>query len=245
MEKLDHSSKINGKLKQVFITGISQGIGKSIARVLLCSGYQVIGTVRSLDDKQFLEEELNPLGTKQLSIKICDLSFPHEIESLKKSLNNLSIDVLINNAGIGIKKSFDKISLEDWNNTIQTNLTASFLLAQWAFSTMKKANKGGLIIQISSMASVPYADKLDGFVAYTASKYAVAGLIENIAVEGKPYGINSLCISPDAVNTRMLKHMAPELEQKMEPLDIALFVRNMVENFNPYLSGLNIPLRTN
>ncbi len=226
------------------MTGISDGIGKATLLRLLSQGHYVYGNVRKDSDRERLLDKLGAQHAQRLNVHVCDLSRKSEIRSwLYRTLKSVPIDILINNAAVTSTKPFDKVSIREWEHVMRTNVTASFITAQWAFKKMKKGGKGGAIIQISSLASVPYLEKFSGLVPYTASKYAVAGMSENIAVEGGPYGIQSVCISPGAVDTKMLQGIGRDFPTVLQPEQVAEWICEMVNHFNPMFNGMNMIVR--
>ncbi|MGM1049397.1 MAG: SDR family oxidoreductase [Bacillota bacterium] len=232
--------------KTVVVTGITSGIGYCILTLLIKRGYQVFANVRNHDDLLIVRKRFSIQENRNLNLTVCDLEDINSLENwLKYDMKDTEVSVLINNAGAGINKPFEDLKLEDWKRIQDVNVTAPFLLSQWAFSSMKHKGNGGLLIHISSMASISGADKFKGFTAYTASKYALAGMSENIAVEGNPYGIHSICLSPGAIKTKMLDNMSPPIESALEPELIAEVVMDIVKVYPciKYLSGTNIPLR--
>ncbi|UFJ42469.1 SDR family oxidoreductase [Brevibacillus humidisoli] len=230
--------------KHVVITGISQGIGRQTAYELVRAGCHVYGNVRREKDIDPLLADLSVTERERLVVAACDLSSREQIERwIVQSLDRVPVDALINNAGTGRLTAFEEVSLAEWDDLLQVNLTSSFRLAQWAFASMKRRQTGGLILQIGSLASIPGMEKFPGFAAYTASKYAAAGLSEQIAYEGKSYQIRSLCLSPGAVDTRLRQRMAPHLKERlMQPEEIARMIKELVLNQHLPLNGVNLPV---
>lgn len=230
--------------KRIVITGISDGIGKAAALRLVDQGHYVYGNVRTNHDRERLLGQLEREQAQRLNIYACDLNRKNEIRNwLSSVLKPIDVDVLINNAAIAIAKPFGKVTIREWESVMRINVTASFIIAQWAFNKMKKKKKGGAIIQISSLASVPYLEKFSGLIPYTVSKYAVAGLSENIAFEGRPYGIQSVCLSPGAVDTKMLQLIEREFPAALQPEQVAEQLCEMVNHFMPVFNGMNMLVR--
>src|SRR5262249_42867813 len=97
-----------------------------------------------------------------------------------------------------------------WRETIAVNLTRAFLCSRAACGQMR-ARGGGRIVLVSSLSGVYATEKFPGLIAYNASKHGVVGLMEGLAVEGRPHGIWAISISPGAVDTEMLHVANPDL----------------------------------
>jgi NAD(P)-dependent dehydrogenase (short-subunit alcohol dehydrogenase family) len=104
---------------------------------------------------------------------------------------------------------------------------------------------GGVIINISSLSGFPNVEKFPGLSAYNVSKYAVAGLSEILAVEGRPYNIRALAVSPGAVDTAMLRQAAPDLKPGMTPDDLARILLFLASDEARHLNGVNLPIFSN
>ncbi|MFC5407368.1 SDR family NAD(P)-dependent oxidoreductase [Cohnella soli] len=225
------------------VTGASSGIGwKTVVR-LLREGYYVFAHQRKAVPPRDLDEL--PISDREsLTFLSCDLDDTDSVmEWIQKDLREIPIQILINNAGKASKIDFENISAFEWESVFRVNVIAPFLLSQWAFQSMKARRSGGILVHVSSMASIPNAEKFHGFTAYTASKYALAGLSENIASEGRGLGIYSVCISPGAVRTKMMEQMVPEAASWMEPEEVAVFIASLVRDFPALCNGTNIILK--
>jgi 3-oxoacyl-[acyl-carrier protein] reductase len=129
---------------------------------------------------------------------------------------------------------------------MRINVRGSFLCAKEAFKHMKVGKRGGSIVNISSLAGIRGTEKFPGLSSYTVSKFAVIGLTESIAVEGKPHGIRANCIAPGAVKTRMLKEAAPELKTTTKPEDIAKTVLYLCDDtWSGHLTGSLVEVFSN
>jgi NAD(P)-dependent dehydrogenase (short-subunit alcohol dehydrogenase family) len=181
--------------KIALITGASGGIGQSLCSVFRNDGYKVIALDRIkklVDADFFIEANLD---------KICSdndycLEIVSHIESLLTSSHGL--DVLINNAAIQAIKPMAKITIADWNQTLNVNLISPFLLTQKLFLFLEKA--GGSVVNISSIHAKLTKPE---FSCYATSKAALVGLTKSMAVElGSKVRVNAIC--PAAVSTPML-----------------------------------------
>ncbi|UCZ55176.1 SDR family NAD(P)-dependent oxidoreductase [Bacillus shivajii] len=182
--------------KVVVITGGSRGIGKEISRECLKEGMKVIVLSKTEESRTDVMNELS--SYEGLSTYICDVS-SHEcvtktFDKIYKTFKH--IDILINNAGVGIWKNVDDMSPEEWNTQIGTNLTGVFYCSQYVFKNMK--DTGGHIINIAS--DLGYST-IERGGAYCASKWGLIGLSGTMQKEGKPYGIRVSTVSPGLVQT--------------------------------------------
>ncbi len=183
--------------KVVLITGISSGFGKSIARVLSTKGNIVYGLSR----KQ--SEDL----TGEIKVLQGDVT---DMNSVKKAVSTLTgiegrIDVLINNAGMGIAGSIEDSSPEDIQLQMRTNFIGYVNMIQAVLPSMRKQG-GATIVNISSIGGImglPY----QGF--YSASKFAVEGLSEALRMELIPYKVKVIVIRPGDFRTNFTANRKP------------------------------------
>ena len=186
------------KGKRAIITGASRGIGRAISRSLAAEGIDLFVTARGLDLLEELENEVAGSGIR-IGKSTADLSNEHEVENLfSEALDFLDgIDILINNAGIGIKGNVADIDVGDWEKMYRINLKAPFMLARLAAREMMK-NRFGYIINIGSGASqTPIA----GFAGYCASKFGLLGFSESLGLEVREYNIKVSIVLPGSTAT--------------------------------------------
>src|SRR5664279_3295264 len=183
--------------KIAIVTGGGSGIGYAITEKFVSNGIRTLIIGR---DEQKLKKAKETLG--KLCIPICfDLNDLKSIPGLVKQILEKQgrIDILVNNAGINLKKEFTKVSDEEFNRIIQTNVSAVFAISREVVKQMTKQGSGH-IINISSMASQYGLPKV---IAYTASKSAIEGMTRAMAVELSPKGILVNCIAPGFIATDM------------------------------------------
>jgi NAD(P)-dependent dehydrogenase (short-subunit alcohol dehydrogenase family) len=161
------------------------------------------------------------------------------------------IDVLVNNAGINMKKEFTEVSDEDFQKIILTNVTAIFSLSREVVKCMLERG-GGAIINISSMASQYGIPKV---IAYTASKSAIEGMTRAMAVELSPKGIRVNCVAPGFIATDMSARALnndPERKNKAlsrtpmgvlgNPSDVGDAVLFLASDAARYITGVVLPV---
>ncbi|MDB5657735.1 MAG: family oxidoreductase [Cypionkella sp.] len=166
--------------KTILITGAGSGIGRATARLFIAAGWNVALLGRRVEA---LEETAGDLPALLLP---ADVAQPAEVEAAFAKLPRL--DVLFNNAGISAKAAtIDEISVEQWLEVSNTNITGMFLCARAAFKLMRhQTPRGGRIINNGSIsAHVPRP----GSVPYTMSKHAVTGLTRTLGLDGRAFDI--------------------------------------------------------
>jgi len=229
--------------KVAIVTGASQGIGKAVAFALLKEGYSVALAARRPD---VLAEAVRESGAGSRALAVpTDVSKPESIKALFAKVKETfgRLDVLFNNAGTGAPAiPMEELTLEQWQNVVNANLTGSFLCAQEAIRMMKAQDpKGGRIINngsISAHAPRPYS------VAYTATKHAITGLTKCISLDNRQHDIACSQIDIGNAATPMTERMTkgvpqPNGEMMVEPrMDVA-----HVASAVAYMAGL--PLDAN
>lgn len=192
----------------VLITGISRGIGKAIALEFAKNKYNIIGCAKS--DFNGLSDTKNLITSYGVDsyIELCDISNEEKIKKfIYESTNKLGgIDILINNAGISYIGLLQDMSILEWNNIINTNLTSAFLMSKYVIPYMLK-EQNGHIINISSVWGNIGASME---VAYSASKGGLNTFTKALAKELAPSNILVNTISPGFIDTEMNKNFEKE-----------------------------------
>jgi NAD(P)-dependent dehydrogenase (short-subunit alcohol dehydrogenase family) len=182
------------------VTGASRGIGRQIANALAEAGATTALVGR---DAAALEDARNAIAVRcgRAEVFVADVSEETAVERLRDQVNERlgAPDILINNAGIILRKLMLEFSSEEWNRLIQTNLTGPFLCAK-AFAPGMIAKKFGRIVNITSIFShVGYL----GRSAYCASKSGLLGLTKALALELAPHNVTVNGVSPGPIATEM------------------------------------------
>jgi NAD(P)-dependent dehydrogenase (short-subunit alcohol dehydrogenase family) len=190
------------------VTGAGSGIGRAAARALHQDGWELVLAGRREDA---LRETL-----ETAKIVPTDITDPAQVQALFEAAGPL--DLLFNNAGIGVYSPVEDLAFEDWQRVVDTNLTGAFLCAQAAFRAM--LGRGGRIINNGSLAAhTPRPDS----VAYTATKHAITGLTKALSLEGREHDI--ACGQIDIGNAA-----TPMTEGATEPtIDVALVGRAVAQ----------------
>lgn len=168
------------KGKNVLLIGATGGIGSKTARLLASSGANLFLAGRNAEKLAEVADSINVPNTQYFALDIADAA---QVQQLKEKFFTAftSIDILVNAAGIGIIKTMDTLSEEEFMKTIHANLYAPFLLVKAFLPAMKEVKKG-LIINIPGvLGKVPMA----GAAAYSASKYGLVGMMQSVREELK------------------------------------------------------------
>jgi len=226
----------------VFISGASRGIGKSIAIHFAENDYKVIGTSRNNFEFDNKSENLIPI---KLDITSRD--------DVKKCFNDLKSkdllpDILINNAGITSDQLFLKMKDDDWDNVISTNLTGTYNLTKIFIRNMIK-NKNGRIINISSVVGLMGNP---GQVNYSSSKSALNGFTKSLAKEIGSRNITVNSIAPGFIDTDMTSFLDDDaknviindipLKRFGEAIDVAQLALFLASNEASYITGQTISI---
>ncbi|QBD79934.1 SDR family oxidoreductase [Ktedonosporobacter rubrisoli] len=233
------------KDRVVIITGASRGTGRATAELFAKHGAQVVLFSRPSPHLQEVEAEIKRKGGRALAIA-GDISREEDVEALFQKVRSLygHLDVLINNAGIVMKRPFVEMDIATWDQVLDTNLRGTFLCCRGAFQMMA-AQQQGVIINLSSLSGVKGVEKFPGMSAYNVSKAGIASLTEILAVEGKAYNIRVCVVSPGAVATEMLQQAAPHLKADMTPQNLAEILLFLSDDSGRMFNGSNIELFTN
>ena len=187
--------------KTCIVTGANSGIGRSTAITLAKNDYTVFATMRSLERGEKLREiaqELN-LGIKEVELDISDT------DSVNQGINEIlnqtdQIDILINNAGVGSNAVIEDVDIESDKSVFETNFWGVVRCIQAVLPTMRQ-QKSGHIIQVSSIAG---RVGLPAQPIYSASKWALEGLSENLAHDLSSFGVRVSIIEPGVTRTAIL-----------------------------------------
>jgi NAD(P)-dependent dehydrogenase (short-subunit alcohol dehydrogenase family) len=223
--------------KVVIVTGASRGIGYEICRNLADKEHHAVGVARSEDSLHKLEQT-NPQYIHTFST---DLTNQDEVNNLtafvKKEFGK--VDILINNAGSLINKSFQDLSLDDWRSQMESNVIGAVNISR---KLLPIFTEGGHIVNISSMGGFQGSAKFPGLSAYSVSKGALSILTECLAVELADQHIkaNALCLG--AVQTEMLEEAFPGIEAPVNPEEMAAYITHFALNGSKFYNGKILPV---
>ncbi|MEO8656896.1 MAG: SDR family NAD(P)-dependent oxidoreductase [Bryobacteraceae bacterium] len=195
------------------ITGASKGLGKAMALALGEAGARLALVSRDTNQLNLVAAEVRALGA-EAEVFQADVTDEAQVAKLETAVAERygRVQILINNAGINIRKSITEFTLEEWQRVMDTNLTSVFLMCRAFVPHMKGTGYGRIINMSSIMAHV----SLPGRGAYSSSKSALLGLTRALALELAPEAITVVGISPGPFATEMNLPLLqnPELNQK-------------------------------
>ncbi len=200
------------KDKIAVITGVSKGIGEALCRHLLSEGCKVYGLGRHNFD--CVEDNYTFIKTDVRSYPEVEKAFGYILDR-----HDNTVDILINNAGLGYFGNVEDLPLEEWDTMMQTNVNGMFYCTRLAVPAMKR-NGFGHIINIASTAGLEGMPQVSG---YCASKWAVKGFSESIWRELRDFKIKVTCVYPGSVKTDFFRN-SPNIQPHdymLMPADVA------------------------
>jgi 2-deoxy-D-gluconate 3-dehydrogenase len=197
------------KSKVAIVTGGNGGIGLGMARGLARAGATVVVAARDAGKSSEAVRELRTLGSDAFAVEV-DVSDEASVAAMVATTVERygRLDILINNAGMSIRKPVQELALDEWHKVIDTNMTAAFLGARAAYPHMKKAG-AGKVINIGSMLSIFGASFAP---AYGASKGGVVQLTKSLAVGWAPDNIQVNAVLPGWIDTALTQDARKQLE---------------------------------
>ncbi|NCT17977.1 MAG: short-chain dehydrogenase [Flavobacteriaceae bacterium CG_4_8_14_3_um_filter_34_10] len=228
--------------KVALITGGSKGIGFGIAEALMWQGIHVAITSRT---KESVNEAVNKLkelckGKAQvIGIKADVKNYKSQENAVKEVVEKFGkLDILVANAGLGYFAPIDELTLDQWNETIDTNLTGVFYSIKASVEELKKTK--GYVITISSLAG---ANFFAGGAAYNASKFGVTGFSQAVMLDLRKYEIKVTTIMPGSVATHFNNHVPNGNDDwKIQKEDIGSMVVDLLR-MNPRTLPSKIEVR--
>lgn len=188
------------KGKVAVVTGGNGGIGLGMARGLARAGARIVVAARNREKSRAAVTELERLGGEAVAVEV-DVTQEASVAALVRATTERwgRLDVLVNNAGINIRKPAQDLSLEEWHRVLETNLTSAFLAARAAYPVMKAAG-GGKVINIGSMLSIFGASFAP---AYGASKGGIVQLTRSLASAWARDNIQVNAVLPGWIDTEL------------------------------------------
>jgi 2-dehydro-3-deoxy-D-gluconate 5-dehydrogenase len=240
------------KGKVAVVTGGNGGIGLGMARGLAKAGARVVVAARNKEKSGAAVRELQALGAGALAVNV-DVTQEKSVDAMVRETVEKcgGLDILVNNAGINIRKPAQDLSLEEWRQVLDTNLTSAFLCSRSAYPHMKGAG-GGKIINVGSMLSIFGAAFAP---AYGASKGGIVQLTKSLATGWARDNIQVNAVLPGWIDTDLTRQARKEIQGLHERVlartpagrwggiddfgGIAVFLASSASDF---LTGTAIPL---
>jgi NAD(P)-dependent dehydrogenase (short-subunit alcohol dehydrogenase family) len=200
--------------KVAVVTGSGRGLGRVMAAGLAQAGAAVVTCARTLDEAEAAAAGIAGAGGRAIGLRV-DVGDPASCaELVERTVGELgSIDVLVNNAGVEIVAAAVDFAPEDWNRTVDINLSGCFHCSRAAAARMIEQMRPGSIVNISSIASTA---AIDGLAAYGASKGGVNQLTRALAREWAPHGIRVNAIAPGYMDNCMRDGRLTAIERVRE-----------------------------
>lgn len=195
------------------VTGASRGIGAEIARALAKKGAKVVTTYTSSPEAaQEIVKEIEENGGESIAVK-ANVASPEDSQNLVNEVIEKfgKIDILINNAGITRDRSFKKLTKEDWDAVIDTNLTGVYNTTKVVLDHMLD-QKHGRIVNISSIVGQTGAF---GQTNYSAAKAGMIGFTKSLALETASKGVTVNAVCPGYIETEMVAAMPDEVKEQI------------------------------
>ena len=207
--------------KNALVTGGTRGIGLAVAEALLGAGANVAICGRSAESVKNAVSQLTNRAKSKVAGKVADVRSNTEVADLftwiDRELGNL--DIVVNNAGLGVFKSTADLSVDEWQKTVDTNLSGVFYCCREALPRLKQRG-GGYIINISSLAG---KNAFAGGAAYNASKFGLNGFSEAMMLDHRYDKVRVSYVMPGSVNTEFSSGTA-QADWKIAPEDIGEIV---------------------
>ena len=233
------------KDKIILITGANRGIGHNILKKIATCGYTVIGTSRSKDGADLITETLKDFKGKGIVMDVTNQ------ESIDTSVSQIKGDYgviygLVNNAGITNDNLLMRMSDEQWNTVIETNLTSLYRVTKSVVKDMMKARTGRIINIGSIVGMMGNAGQSN----YSATKSGLLGFTKSLAREVSSRNINVNAISPGFIDTDMTRALSKEQIESLtkniplgriaSPDEVSSVVAFLLSDDSSYITGENI-----
>ncbi|MDD5339241.1 MAG: SDR family NAD(P)-dependent oxidoreductase [Dehalococcoidales bacterium] len=211
------------KDKNALITGSSSGIGKAAAIALAKEGANIILASRNVANLETVKKEIEALGREAVAIE-CDVSKDESVVAMRdkalEAFNN--IDILINNAGVGMRGLLEDVSLDDWRYIINTNLMGYIRVIQ-AFLPHFLKRGSGYIVTVSSIQAMMFGSEMLN-TPYVTTKAGIIGLTDCLAQTLRSKGIKVSCLIPGGVITEIAANSrfvgSPERVKELRATDV-------------------------
>ena len=211
--------------KIAIVTGASTGLGQSISLKLALKGYKVVLASRDEEKLNNVYKRINK-GGGQSQVIVTDVSKESDIKNLYSKIDLGKVDVVINNAGFGVFNKVQKISSNEWDNQMNTNLRGAFLMTRYITESMINRKTGKLVF-INSVAGInayPYSS------AYVASKFGLRGFTASLREELREHNIKVISVHPGAIDTPFWNNVKAKFprDEMLQTKDVSKTIINSI-----------------
>ncbi len=229
------------------VTGAGRGIGRATAARLAQAGCPVVlvgRTAAALEETRAARvAAVGRAGAYPADVAdeaACEAIFDRATRELGP------VELLVNNAGAIEVAPIETQRYAAFTEILATNVAGAWLYSRALFRRLIATGRPGAIVNLASLGGLAGTTKFPGFSAYVASKFAVVGLTEALATEGRPHAIRVNCVAPGAVETAMLHKAAPFLKTSTTPADVAEIIFFLCDPTRAgKLTGVTIPIHSN
>jgi len=211
---------------KVIVTGASKGIGRGIAEFLASDGHPVALMARSASVLQEVRDGIEMQGGSAWPIP-CDVRDPEAVaDAVQRAVASMDgVDVLVNNAGLVIRKDVFTLTPEEWRIMVDTNISGMFYMTQSVLPYFRRQGVGHIINVSSISGRLP----LPGGSAYAATKHAVTGFSQSLFQEVRDYGIRVTTVYPGSIDSASHRHDPREDHSwKVQPAEVGGAIRDLL-----------------
>ncbi|HKH94817.1 MAG TPA: SDR family NAD(P)-dependent oxidoreductase [Gemmatimonadaceae bacterium] len=200
--------------RTALVTGASRGIGRAIAERLARDGYEVVVAARNRAELDEVVAAIGGAGGRARAL-VLDVSDPQAVAA---ALTGVELDVLVNNAGIGVLKPFVELTADDWQRTIDVNVNALYHVTHAVVQGMIARRTG----HICTIGSISGRGAFVGGSCYGATKAFVTSWSESLMLEVRDHGVKVSVVMPGSVTTHFNDHVPSDTDAwKLRPEDVA------------------------
>ena len=211
---------------KVIVTGASKGIGRGIAEFLASDGHPVALMARSASVLQEVRDGIEMQGGSAWPIP-CDVRDPEAVaDAVQRAVASMDgVDVLVNNAGLVIRKDVFTLTPAEWRIMVDTNISGMFYMTQSVLPYFRRQGVGHIINVSSISGRLP----LPGGSAYAATKHAVTGFSQSLFQEVRDYGIRVTTVYPGSIDSASHRHDPREDHSwKVQPAEVGGAIRDLL-----------------